>query len=159
MNVKDLSAHLYIQHAQYSTTWLSTHGNLWTEIPCYTVFQFTVALGILPQIVVKKQWCYIRDWLHKHNFLVTLILIRKCNYCASTFVFCAWIVPAVTKKSCRCFEVCVEQHGVFLYGVLFYRKWIIPKLLKAKLSSFLNHTFLWSVFCFVWNLKFRYQFH
>ena len=37
----------------------SAHEILWTEIPCYTVFQFADTVGVPPQIAVNKEWRYM----------------------------------------------------------------------------------------------------
>jgi hypothetical protein len=38
---------------------LGVPGNLWTEIPYYTVYRFNPTLDIPPQIAVNKQWRYV----------------------------------------------------------------------------------------------------
>jgi len=43
----------------------TTHKSLRTNGPCYTAFQFTATLDILPKIAVKKQFRYdSRVWLN-----------------------------------------------------------------------------------------------
>jgi len=38
---------------------LGVPGNLWAEIPYYTVYRFNPTLDIPPQIAVNKQWRYV----------------------------------------------------------------------------------------------------
>jgi len=41
------------------------HESLWTEIPCYTVLQFTTTLTTLPQTLVNKpRWQRTAIWLY-----------------------------------------------------------------------------------------------
>ena len=38
---------------------LGVPGNLWAEIPYYTVYRFNPTLDIRPQIAVNKQWRFV----------------------------------------------------------------------------------------------------
>jgi hypothetical protein len=52
-------------------------GNLWAEIPYYTVYRFNPTLDILPQIAVNKQWRYVE--VGQLTFLaVDVHLLNKC---------------------------------------------------------------------------------
>jgi hypothetical protein len=55
-----------------NTTSLSCNESLWTEIPCYTVFQFTLTVNVPPQITSNKHWCYVRVWL--------IWFMSRCEY-------------------------------------------------------------------------------
>lgn len=39
----------------------------WTGTPCYTAFQFTTTLNVVPQTAVNKEWWYSVLWLYISN--------------------------------------------------------------------------------------------
>jgi len=128
---------------------LSTHESLWTEIPCYTVFQCTLVFDTPPQIVVNKQWQYVKDWLQLRNFLVTLILIRNYNYCLSTFVFCASMVPPVRRKTVEAWSLWRPAWCIFIQCPILQEMDSFKNCLRHQYShSWLTHSYKCIIFCF-----------
>jgi len=112
-----------------------------------------------PQIVVSKQWQNVEDWQHMHNFLVTLILIRNYNYCASTFcVLCLNSATCEEKNLwrpawCNCTQCPILQEMDYLKNCL-----------RHQYSHFLHtHSYKYILFCFklkilVWVLLKKLKF-